>query len=355
MISGSDVAWERTQPKVSNTMEISLKGTWVRVPTLEVEDKSIVVTGRIVRRAVVHDEEWLQSDLKDPENCIRQLKQQRSDALYADIFTFSQKLPITTPRFSYHLEWDSVAAIRLISFKDWWEKLPQETRKNVRRAQKRGVVVRVTPFDDQLVKGIVEVNNDTPVRQNVRFAHYGKTFEQVKKDHSAFVDRSDFICAYVGDELTGFLKIVYRGDIASILQLLPKSSHSDKRPANALVARAVELCEAKGISHLTYGMFNYGNKGDSPLREFKVRNGFEEILVPRYYVPLTKWGKTCMKLNLHRGLHGILPHRVITIGVNLRARLYDLQRRTGRCSSMPEQPNSIRQTECSNPPAGSNT
>ena len=41
-----------------------------------------------------------------------------------------------------------------------------------------------------------------------------------------------------------------RRKLASILQFLPKASQQDKRPANALIAKAVEICETKGISHL---------------------------------------------------------------------------------------------------------
>ena len=57
-----------------------------------------------------------------------------------------------------------------------------------------------------------------------------------------------------------------------------------------LIAKAVGICETQGISYITYGLYNYGNKRDSPLREFKIRNGFEEILVPRFFVPLTRGG-----------------------------------------------------------------
>ena len=71
-------------------------------------------------------------------------------------------------------------------------------------------LLSVKDFNDDLIRGIVEVNNDSPVRQGRRFPHYGKTFDQVKKDHSSFLDRSDFICAYLGNEFIGFLKIVYR-------------------------------------------------------------------------------------------------------------------------------------------------
>ena len=223
------------------------------------------------------------------------------------------------------MEWSSGAVVRLTSFKDWWDSLPQETRKNVRRSQKRGVVVEVKAFDESLIAGISEVNNDSTVRQGIRNAHYGKSLDQVRKDHSAFVDRSDFICACLGEEMIGFLKLVYRGEVASILNLATKGRHSDKRPANALVAKAVELCEAKRISFITYGQFNYGNKHDSPLREFKVRNGFEEILKPKFYVPLTPWGALCMKMKLHRGLLGILPPSVIAMGLSARGKWYTVK------------------------------
>ena len=307
-----------------NSIEVSSKGKWIRVPALQVNGKTLIVRGKGVKIASVHDEEWLETELEDPELCVKRLKER--DGLSADIFTFTQMLPATQPKYSYPVEWDSIAAVHLTSFKEWWEKLPQEARKNVRRSQKRGVSVRVREFDDDLVREIMDVNSDSPVRQGVENHHYGKSFEQTKRDYSAFLDRSDFICAYLGDELIGFLKMVRRGNIASILNITPKPSHYDKRPANALIAKALELCETKGITHFIYGKFNYGKKQQSPLREFKIRNAFEEILVPRYYVPLTGWGALCMKLKIHHGLLGILPHNVITFAVNARAKWYKIKK-----------------------------
>jgi GNAT acetyltransferase-like protein len=335
------------------TVEISRMGKWITVPALKVGENALFTSGRWIKKAVVHDEDWLEGELEDPELCVKRLKERGLHRLRADIFTFSQKPPKTVPQYRYPMKWDSVAVIRLTCFKDWWEGLPQETRKNVRRSQKRGVVVRVEELDDDLVRKIIDVNNDSPVRQGKHFAHYGKTFDQVKKDQSTYLGRSAFICAYAGDELIGFLKMVYRGETASILQILPRASHQDKRPANALIAKAVELCEARGVSCLVYGMFNYGNKRDSPLLEFKIRNGFEEILMPRFYIPLTVKGSVCMKLNLHRGFLAVLPPSVITLGVRARAKWSNLKQFISRCSSMVERPNRNRQTECSNPPAGS--
>jgi hypothetical protein len=88
---------------------------------------------------------------------------------------------------------------------------------------------------------------------------------------------------------------------------------------------------------------------------FKSRNGFKEILVPRYYVPLNLWGRFCLTTKLHQGLVGILPSPVIRVGLSVRSLLYKLKLSLGRCSSTTEQPNRNRQTERLIPPAGSIT
>jgi hypothetical protein len=344
------------QAVLEQNIEINVKGKWTRVPALMAGRETIVVRGSLIKLAIIHDEEWLEQEIEDPARWVKILKERGLQGTRPDIFTFTQKLPGSEPKYNYPMEWSSVAAIRLSGFNDWWEKLPQEARKNVRRAQKRGVTVAVKTFDQNLIAHISRVNNDSPVRQGIRNAHYGKSLQEVTKDYSSLVDRSDFICACLGEEVIGFLKLVYRGEVAAILNLTTMSSHADKRPANALVAKAVELCDAKGVSFITFGQFNYGNKKDSPLREFKIRNGFEEILKPRFFAPLTAWGKICMKVNLHRGLLGILPQSVISLGVAARAKCYYLKDAVmSRCSSMLERPNSDRQMGRSNPPAGSNS
>lgn len=340
----------------NGNVEISIHGKWVTVPAVEASGHTLVITGKWLKVAKIRDEDYMETDLQDPESCVKTLKEQRLRRLRADIFTFTQKLPTPFPKFSYPVERESVAAVCTRSFEEWWEKLPQESRKNVRRAQKRGVVTLVKQLDDDLIQDIVDLNSDSPMRQGRPFVHYGKAFDQVKKDQASFPGRSDYVCAYFENQLIGFLKIAYRGEIASVVQILPRASHHDKRPANALVAKAIELCDARGMLYMTYGLFNYGNKSDSTLRQFKVRNGFEEMLVPRYYVPVTALGRLCIRLKLHRGLLGILPERVTKAGVSVRSKWYQLLGLVrSRCSSMVEQPNSIRQTECSKPPAGSST
>jgi len=310
----------------SKPVEMRVKGRWVSVPVIEVNGDQLTTRGKWLRIARIRGEEMRAKELDNPEVYLTALRNDKDRILKADIFSFAQKLPATQPKYPYPIEWESVAAIPLVSFKQWWEGLPQESRKNVRRSQKRGVMIRVDEFDDKLIEGIRGVNDDSPMRQGMKNAYYGLTPEETRKRYSEFVGRCDFICAYVGEEMIGFLHLVYCGHVAAILNLTPKPSHFDKRPSNALVAKAVEICEARGISHITYGLYNYGNKRDSPLREFKIRNGFKEILLPRYFVPITNWGRLCMKARLHRGLIGNLPSSVISAGIRARSLWFEFKK-----------------------------
>jgi hypothetical protein len=119
--------------------------------------------------------------------------------------------------------------------------------------------------------------------------------------------------------------MIYMGEIAGILQLLCRDSHRDKRPANALVARAVEICHARGLKYLTYGQYVYGKREDSTLTEFKRRNGFEKFLLPRYYVPLTLTGKLALRSGLHKGLKHFVPGRLWSAAIGLRSRWYRIK------------------------------
>jgi len=306
----------------ADSVEISVKGRAVKVPSVVVGGRTIVGSGKWLSMASVRDEDWLEGEVvTDPEACIRKIRQEK---LKADIFTFAQKLPNTKPNYDYPMEWDNVAAIPTTDFSYWWEqRLSQVFRKNVRRAAKRGVVIREVEFSDQLLYGIIELNNETPVRQGRPFWHYRKSFEVVKKDYATLLDRSEFIGAYHDNKLIGFIKMVYMGEIAGILQNLCMNAHYDKRPANALIHRAVEICCTKGIKYLIYGKYTYGGNSNSPLTEFKRRNGFEQVLLPRYYIPLTAKGRIAVRLRLHLGYKRLLPRSFIDLAIRLRSRWYE--------------------------------
>jgi hypothetical protein len=305
--------------------EANLDGRIVRVPAVAVGRRTVIIRGKWLKTASVKSERWVEGEpVDDPELFISKLKE---SGWKPDIFTFSQRLPDVAPKHPYPMEWDNVAAIPLAGgFADWWEnRLPQEARKNARRAVKRGVVTKVVALNDDLLRGIVEINNETPIRQGRPFYHYGKDFDRVKQDYSTMLDRSEFIGAYFQDELIGFIQLVGLGPTAGILAFLVKNKHSDKRPANALIVKAVELCASKGVSHLEFGKFIYGKNTGSPMTEFKRRIGFEQVPVPRYFVPLTWKGRMWVKSGLPKGIKQLIPARVFFFLSSFRARLYKKQ------------------------------
>ena len=311
--------------------EIRVKGKPVQVPSVCLGGRRVISEGKWWKLGSVHDEEWLaEESVSDPTTFLAELK---NSGLAIDIFTFGQKIPDNQPRHSYKMEWDNAAAIPLQSFSGWWDKLPQVTRKNVRRSAKRGVTVREVPFDDSLVHAIVAIYNETLIKQGIPFAHHGKDFETVKKELSSMLDRSEFLGAYVENEMIGFIKVVYMRGVAAILHIVSMDQHYDKRPANALITRLIEICEQKKITHVLYGKFSYGNKTNSPLAEFKHRMGFEEMLFPRYFVPLTLKGNLVLRLGLHRGLIGSLPSWLIQFLIRSRAKFY---RAAGRLKTGPK-------------------
>src|SRR5690606_37779487 len=123
---------------------------------------------------------------------------------------------------------------------------------------KSGVCVRIVPFDDALVSGIVAIYNESPVRQGRPFWHYGKSFATVKAEASHALDRSYFLGAYWQNELIGFAKLLRIDCTADLVLIVSKPSHQERRPSNALIAKAVEVCAENRIPYLTYARFTYG-------------------------------------------------------------------------------------------------
>ncbi len=292
-------------------------GKIIKVPSIRINGTTIVITGKYIKVAAVRYDQLVEGEVvHDPETVVSGLKASKPRT---DIFTFPQKVYEQVPKYHYPFECDNAAAACTEDFTVWWNKLPQESRKNTRRAAKRGVFVRVAKFDDEFVKGIKAIYDESPVRQGKRFYHFGKDVETLKIEQGEYVERSEFLGAYYHDELIGFMKLVYVDRVAQIMQILAKSAHYDKRPVNALISKAVEVCNEKGISYLVYGNFSYGNKTMSPLAEFKLRNGFEPISFPRYYLPLTLKGRVALKMKLHRGLIGMLPSELISALLRVRS------------------------------------
>jgi hypothetical protein len=299
---------------------IQVRGRNVRVRSARVEGQTVVVTGTWLKVAAIKDEELIEGEaVVDPHAFVRGLK---PTGLAADLFTFAQKLPDTTPRYPYHHEWDNPAVIPITTYAEWWDdRAESSVRRAVRKAAKVGVVVRPAELDEAFVRGIAEIYGETPIRQGKSFWHYGKDADSVRRENGTYPERSVFLGAYYGDELIGFLKLIVVDKTASIVQVLSKMKHFDKRPSNALLAKAVETCEALRLSHLVYCSYVY-NDPKSSLTEFKRRNGFEQVLVPRYFVPLTLRGRLALRLGLHRGLTKRIPSALLVQLLRLRTLWY---------------------------------
>lgn len=272
--------------------------------------KEVRVRGRILRTARLEADKY--HFVEDPDAILKELK---SCGIRIDLFSFIQRLPGTSEKYPFPMEWDNFAAIRVSTFDRWWnQQIGFKARNKAKQAQKKGVVICEVPFDRNLVKGIWEIYNECPLRQGKPFSHYGKDIDTVFNDEASFLDSSVFIGAFLGETLIGFIKMVYdeTGTQAGLMNICSLIRERDKAPTNALVAQAVRSCADRGISYLVYSNFAYGNKQRSTLSDFKERNGFERIDVPRYYVPLTAIGKVALRFGLQHRLTSRLPEPVMS-------------------------------------------
>lgn len=270
--------------------------------------KQVRIRGRLIRTGRLEADKY--HFLEQPSALLQGLK---TSGIRIDLFTFIQKLPDTSRKYPYPIEWDNFAALPVTTFENWWnEQIGFKARNKAKQAQKKGVIIREVSFDRALVKGICEIYNESPIRQGRRFPHYGKDLDAVYEEEATFLETSVFIGAFYEERLIGFIKLVYdeTKTQAGLMNIVSLIGHRDKAPTNALVAQAVRSCADRGISYLVYSNFAYGKKQRSSLSDFKERNGFQRIEVPRYYVPLTPVGSVALRLGLHHKLASRLPEPI---------------------------------------------
>jgi len=301
--------------------KIIIAGKQAKASTAEINGMLVISTGKWLKMAQIYDEEIVPGEtVTNPSEFIRQLL---ATKIPADIFTFAPKFPAQFPRFDYPHETDNWAVLPVSTYDHWLTKqIGTDVRQNVKKAPKRGVTARLVPFDDAFLDGIMEIYNETPIRQGRKFWHYGKSREDVRFEIFRHMDRSHFIGAYFEEKLIGFVKMTCTDNVADLGLIVPRQSHYEQRAPNALIAKAVEICAQNGIGHLRYAKMSYGKKKDSSLADFKRRNGFQEVEYPRYYVPLTIKGHIAVRLQLHRQIQEIIPERIQIIILKFRMAYY---------------------------------
>jgi hypothetical protein len=225
-----------------------------------------------------------------------------------DIFTFLERKwchTIPNPPESWAKTQDNIALFHVTTYKEWLETVGKKTRNMIRKAEKSGIRTDIVVPSDKLGQGIWRIFNETPIRQERGFPHYGTSLETVKKGLFS-QSNCTYIGAYFQDELAGFINLIHGDNIAIISQILSLQKHWDKAVNNSLVAKAIEVCANKHIEWIMYGRI-----GNHPsLDIFKENNGFSRFPLTRYYMPLTRKGKIALSLGLHRELKDALPQSI---------------------------------------------
>lgn len=297
--------------------EVSARGRSFLAPACRIQGREVAVTGRWLRIASLKDQDWRELDpIVDLSGFARSL---RGSGLGADIFEFSGPIDGSRRQRGCPFEMDNIAVIHTKDYRAWWEGLPPQVRKNARRAAKRGIEIRTATLDDEFVAGIKAIYDETPIRQGRKFWHYAKDLNAIRRENSSYADRSEFLGAYYSGQLVGFMKFVYVGDVARIMQILCLRAHQDKRPMTALIVAAAEICNKKRIKYLIYGKFTYGKKENSGITEFKRRHRFKKVEFPRYYIPLTVRGQIGLRLGLHKSFTSLCPWPFLCFLLRVRA------------------------------------
>ena len=275
---------------------------------MEICGKQLRINGTLVRIGFVDGEGY--QFLEEPERAIETLRKTRKRI---DLFTFVQRISETKPKYSYPMELDNMAVLRISTFDDWMSNtINFKVRNKVRKAGKNGVVIQEVPLDEDLIQGISTIYNESPIRQGKPFRHYRKDLETLRRMKASFADCSIFIGAYFEGNLIGFIKLVVdeHREQAGLMHIFSMIQHRDKAPNNALIAQAVKSCAERGIPNLWYSNMSYGTKQSDSLAEFKRHNGFQKVEVPRFFVPLTAVGRLAIKFDLHHGVTDWIPERI---------------------------------------------
>lgn len=224
-----------------------------------------------------------------------------------DVFTFLERRWVH--RLAYSTSWikgnDNIALLHITSYDDWLKNIGKKTRNMIRKAEKSGVKTRIAEPDEKLAEGMWKIYNETPIRQDRAFPHYGESLDAITRGLHSTRDIT-YIGAFLQDELVGFIQLLHGDNIAIVSQILSLQKHWDKAVNNALVAKTVEVCAGKHEEWLMYARM-----GNHPsLDNFKQNNAFIKFQLTRYYIPLTRKGRVALKLGLHIEMKDALPQRI---------------------------------------------
>jgi len=277
--------------------------------TERINDVKLCVSNDYIKLAQVCNE--YMDEVNDADKIICDIKNKN---IKANIFTFWILFQESNILCKYYMEYDPIAVIPIKSYEHWYNnQINAGARKAIRHSQKKNVIIKTMFFDETLARGIFNILSETPIRQNRIFKHYNKTFEEIKDEFSLDAEKCVFICAYYENELIGFIKLMCSKNIAVPYGMVSKIEHRDKSSQNALIAKAIDICVGKNIKYLVYGKWSAGS-----LNNFKINNGCMKYNIPRYYIPLTIFGRFLISFKLHKGVSNLMPSTIRKILNRLR-------------------------------------
>jgi len=138
-------------------------------PPSGIRGQMLVVTGGWLKTAALRAEEWLEKELgRRSRTCVAATSGSRRVQLCAPTCCRSPRSSGNRAQVLVPRRMGERGSHRLHSFQEWWRVATRNTqeREEVGQARRRG---SDRDLDDELVAGIVAINNETPVRQGRRF------------------------------------------------------------------------------------------------------------------------------------------------------------------------------------------
>jgi hypothetical protein len=193
-----------------------------------------------------------------------------------------------------------IALLSFNSFDDWVANLSKDTRYEIRKGNRQGIVTRVlgVPSGTE-AEQILSLYQEDAFREGRYFAEYDKwTLSRVLRK-----TRTDerYICtvALYEDRIVGFSKVKFKGQVAVVSTML--SSISARREikgiGQALLSKQVKMLSNRGVRYFAYGKLGVGLTG---LDFFKISHGFKGITVNYNYIPLTRKAKFFAKCGFYQ-------------------------------------------------------
>jgi hypothetical protein len=269
---------------------------------VDTELGNIVPRKRLFFKIARSTEEYLKDTVPTGE-FIEKLKEKGIDA-----FTFLERkwcYQVAHPAETWTKATDNIALLRLTDYQEWLKIIGKKTRNMIRKAEKSGIRTSIAEPSEKLAKGMWGIYNETPIRQERAFPHYGISLDTIMKGLTS-TRNVTYIGAYMQNELVGFVQLLRGDKIAIISQILSLQKYWDKALNNTLVAKTIEVCS---VQHEQWIM--YGRMGNHPsLDRFKQSNGFTQFPLTRYYVPITGKGRIAIKLGLQKEIKDSLPRAI---------------------------------------------